>query len=1256
MDYPYERLSPQKFQKLCQALISDEYSGTQCYPVNQPDGGRDVGVPLGEEESAHIIYQVKFTAKIENIEDPHGWFRSEIKDELEKARELEGDYAKKYIVITNVKGTAPRESGSIDQVQDLLDDALDIPTQVWWRDDIDRRLDNRWTLKWSYPELMTGPDLIRLLVERGFDENHSSRETALKAYLSDQYGRDKEVKFKQVDLRSNVFELFIDVPVDLSKIQDPDEQGDAVDFLYERISKTEAKERRSAEPGRRYYRTGARGQRLVGAASFLLDKGAQEQYSRIVLHGAPGQGKSTVGQYICQIHRAKLLGRNGASDKVPNHHWSAATRLPFKVDLRDLGAWLAGENPFSGELERTGKRRTLEGYLAAHIEVYSGGAEFSVSDLQRIISDARVLLMLDGLDEVADTDLRRRVVEEIQDGERRIRSTAQSTQCVVTSRPAAYTDAPLVPRDTYAYCELAAVPRGLAIEYVKKWCLARDVDQDEASEIGTTLREKLNEMHIRELAKNPMQLAILLLLIYTRGRSLPDKRTALYDKYIDLFMAREAEKSEVVRNNREILIHIHRLLGWNLHSEAETGENSGRIGQERLKTLIADFLEREGFDAEARRVERLFSGVVERVVALVMRVEGTFEFEVQPLQEYFAARYLYEEAPYAPSGRERTGTKPERFRALLRSSYWLNVTRFFAGCFSRGELAVLVEELYIFAEESMYRYTDYPGYVSATLLSDWVFTARPKSVNKLMDLLLERVGLRALLSSFSLGTGRGSALRLPERCGRDRIVEEASNSLIGADRRDARNQYAEFLSSMCSWSRKLELVERLKAERDIDDEDVLMVMDWLGMRDKVSVAMLNEVLNTEDIHCRSIRRLVFGGYWNFLTGDRERAQRAVDVLLDRNVAFAGRGPGTSPLAQLAEAINITNYAKILRHKDREVKAASVRRGPTINRDQDEREAEGGSGEVAMEYMERCQKFVSRTGALLERPVGEWQDTLGVWDELVSTGVDLWGDRLCWAALANIAAVAGETEHVSEPGGLFDENVSLVERMKYASDQGANKTWWKEICERASSTYEKQLFILALASWAEPSTVADIKDEVQRTLGGLSRREYSAAVIQLSNSMEGIGILPQKDFSGVTWDDLEYRLALLIYKVGDEETKNRVYNDSFRKISYTEDLPLLWTPQDHAFMMLRAGKGEYKEHLSVLSDTYQAGAEVWRRHGPFDSLDTESPLPDVVIREVLDNKCDYPPHCIGLCQASRRLEMAEKGKAVGKIAKDEGWFI
>ena len=39
MDYPFENLDPERFQNLCQALLTKEFPHVQCFPVAQPDGG-----------------------------------------------------------------------------------------------------------------------------------------------------------------------------------------------------------------------------------------------------------------------------------------------------------------------------------------------------------------------------------------------------------------------------------------------------------------------------------------------------------------------------------------------------------------------------------------------------------------------------------------------------------------------------------------------------------------------------------------------------------------------------------------------------------------------------------------------------------------------------------------------------------------------------------------------------------------------------------------------------------------------------------------------------------------------------------------------------------------------------------------------------------------------------------------------------------------------------------------------------------------
>jgi predicted NACHT family NTPase len=358
----------------------------------------------------------------------------------------------------------------------------------------------------------------------------------------------------------------------------------------------------------------------------------------------------------------RLLEVQHEIHQLPESYKTAALRLPIKVDLRDLASWLARRNPFTpegGEIASGEWTKSLEAFLSALIRYQSGGIQFDVADLHAVARLSAILLVFDGLDEVADIDRRREVVDEIVKGLDRLEANAALLQVVVTSRPAAFANSPGLPEDKFIYLELGDLSRDLIDEYAEKWLKARRLHERESAEVKKILKEKLTQPHLRDLARNPMQLAILLSLIHTRGTSLPDKRTALYDNYIELFFNREAEKSLIVRDHRELLININRYLAWLLHSEVELGNErdqsrrNGAIAADRLTNVLKDYLENDGHDPELAQI--LFTGMVERVVALVSRVQGTYEFEVQPLREYFAARFLYETAPYSPAGPKRAG-------------------------------------------------------------------------------------------------------------------------------------------------------------------------------------------------------------------------------------------------------------------------------------------------------------------------------------------------------------------------------------------------------------------------------------------------------------------------------------------------------------------------------------------------------------------------------------------------------------------------
>jgi hypothetical protein len=220
VDYPLEELGPEGFQQFCQSLLVKEFPKLQCFPIAQPDGGRDGLTYLQESGNAKfMVFQVKFARKPLAEKDPHKWLSAIMEEEAPKIQKLIPRGASRFLLLTNIPGTSHLDAGSIDQVKAIMEKAIPIPSDCWWRDDLNRRLDNSWDLKWSYPALMRGPDLLRAVIESGLTEQKERRESAIRAFMRHQFTQDEEVRFRQVDLQRNLLDLFIDVPLTFLPIQ-----------------------------------------------------------------------------------------------------------------------------------------------------------------------------------------------------------------------------------------------------------------------------------------------------------------------------------------------------------------------------------------------------------------------------------------------------------------------------------------------------------------------------------------------------------------------------------------------------------------------------------------------------------------------------------------------------------------------------------------------------------------------------------------------------------------------------------------------------------------------------------------------------------------------------------------------------------------------------------------------------------------------------------------------------------------------------
>jgi hypothetical protein len=308
---------------------------------------------------------------------------------------------------------------------------------------------------------------------------------------------------------------------------------------------------------------------------------------------------------------------------------------------------------------------------------------------------------------------------------------------VVTTRPNA-SGLPEPSHTDFQLLELVKLSRKLRTEYLRKWADVNNVRGSNRRALEKTFKERSAEPHIALLSQNPMQLTILLYLIHKRGDSVPNARTPLYTSYVETLLDREGEKSREVVEHRADLEEVTSYLGWHLQANAEGADATSRLAVKELKRLILDYL--FDVDKQTSLVDDLFTTVTDRVWALTSKVEGTFEFDVQPIREYFAARFLY-----AFAGADNPDfDSADLLRELVRRPYWFNVCRFYVGFAKANELAGLVMGLA--TEFADIKNVAQVRTTTWALLSDGSFAGRSRPQQAAAELLVDDLSLSLLLS------------------------------------------------------------------------------------------------------------------------------------------------------------------------------------------------------------------------------------------------------------------------------------------------------------------------------------------------------------------------------------------------------------------------------------------------------------------------------------------------------------------------------
>lgn len=665
--YNLEVLGHEEFERLCQSLIQQIIGpGAKVYGMGS-DGSREATFegkapyPSKEEQwGGSWIFQAKFhDAQQIGPKEARRRLLVELDDELSKITEKYKHSCDNFILMTNVSLTPAFQKG----IKDRIDNEI-IPKyhhvikhiHVWGAEEICRFLDAYLGIRQTYAHLLVSGDIIARLL-RLIEREETDLDELVKLYCQGCLDHEKyaalddagDVEDEQVELQR----VFIDLDAKPPRLpQDPQ----VLERLPEWLKQAADDERSSV-------------------LSYLLD----DSIPRLVLIGGPGGGKSTLGQYLAQIHRLRLLGKLNELNENAEEFEKCIPRIPFIILLREYAQWVSSRN----------NSDSLFHYLALQITRESG-KNANPENIHKIVKSNPILLILDGLDEVPEKKLRRRVLDNITSFVHQVRDIHEGNlRVIATTRPYGYSQE--FDPAHYLHLTLQKLSPEKASLYARRWTDAREPNPREANRIQKTFNMCLEDRVVSVLTQTPLQVTILLVIIRARGTP-PKQREELFERYMDIIYQREQKKRpELLRTEQDIIYGLHKYLAYILHRRAEKDRTAALMDVSEFREKVKEYLIHSNPLLKEREVEvkanQIITEASQRLVLIESPQEGKIGFGLTTTREFFAAAHLVDTA-------KDTKERDLRFRAIARSPHWRNVALFFAGRVGRtrpGEVASMID-------------------------------------------------------------------------------------------------------------------------------------------------------------------------------------------------------------------------------------------------------------------------------------------------------------------------------------------------------------------------------------------------------------------------------------------------------------------------------------------------------------------------------------------------------------------------------------
>ncbi|MCH8243471.1 MAG: NACHT domain-containing protein, partial [Planctomycetes bacterium] len=351
---------------------------------------------------------------------------------------------------------------------------------------------------------------------------------------------------------------------------------------------------------------------------------AMRESRRLFVLGDPGAGKTTALRYLARMY---------ASSENANSDYPSDVSVPVFVRLADWAEQL-----------REDRQVDIVSAALGQLDLSDG---LELADwLRGQLATGRVLLLLDGLDEVGDADHLVTVKDQIRD----VVEKYPEARIVITSRIVGFAKPRLGRAFTVRHVE--SLKRKSVHEFVCAWCAVRHGHPPEPKcetcdrDVERLRHAVVDNARIAALAQNPMILTMLCML-YKAGASLPRQRWQLYERICDAFLVSwEEKKGRTIVGSPDRATQVEdREIRWILESIALEMQKNDRTLVSRwwLCRSIESFLRDElrlSSDQAAREAESLLWSLHQRSGLLVERGPEQFAFRHKAIQEYLASRAI----------------------------------------------------------------------------------------------------------------------------------------------------------------------------------------------------------------------------------------------------------------------------------------------------------------------------------------------------------------------------------------------------------------------------------------------------------------------------------------------------------------------------------------------------------------------------------------------------------------------------------------